>query len=74
MSEKERQSFEEALSRLEAIVNELEDESIPLEKSIKLYEEGLELSKLCTKKLEEAELRIKKVSSEQPADEEKEKE
>jgi len=73
MSEKERQSFEEALSRLEAIVNELEDESIPLEKSIELYEEGLELSKLCTKKLEDAELRIKKVSAEQPADE-KEKE
>ena len=62
MSEKERQSFEDALSRLEAIVNELEDESIPLEKSIELYEEGIKLSKFCTEKLEEAELQIKKVA------------
>lgn len=68
MSDTERQSFEDALSRLEAIVNELEDESIPLEKSIELYEEGIELSKMCTDKLEKAELRIKKVASEQSAD------
>lgn len=62
MSEKERPSFEEALSRLEVIVNELEDESIPLEKSIELYEEGIELSKMCTQTLEEAEQRIEKVA------------
>lgn len=68
MGEKERPSFEEALSRLEAIVNELEDESIPLEKSIELYEEGMELSKMCTQTLEEAELRIERVA-EQHADE-----
>jgi len=73
MSDTERQSFEDALSRLEAIVNELEDESIPLEKSIKLYEEGIELSKMCTDKLEKAELRIKKVASEQSADEKENK-
>jgi len=72
MSQKEQQSFENALSRLEAIVNELEDESIPLEKSIELYEEGIELSKMCTDKLEEAELRIKKVASEQSDEKEKE--
>jgi len=68
MSEKERPSFEEALFRLEAIVKELEDESISLEKSIELYEEGIELSKLCTQTLEEAELRIENVV-EQHADE-----
>lgn len=68
MSKKERPSFEEALQRLEEIVSELEDESIPLEQSIELYEEGIELSKLCTKTLEEAELRIQKVA-EQHADE-----
>ncbi len=62
MSDKERPSFEEALSRLEAIVNELEDESIPLEKSIELYEEGIELSKMCTQTLEEAEQRIEQVA------------
>lgn len=65
MSEKERPSFEEALSRLEAIVDELEDESISLEKSIELYEEGIKLSKLCTQTLEEAELRIEKVADQQ---------
>jgi exodeoxyribonuclease VII small subunit len=68
MSEKERPSFEEALKRLEEIVEKLEDESISLEKSIALYEEGIELSKHCTETLEEAELRIKKVA-EQHADE-----
>lgn len=68
MDRKEPQSFEEALKRLEQIVNELEDESISLEASIKLYEEGIELSKHCTETLEEAELRIKKVA-EQHAEE-----
>lgn len=65
MSKKERPGFEEALSRLEAIVKELENESISLEKSIELYEEGIELSKLCTETLEEAELRIQKVADQQ---------
>lgn len=69
MSEKERPSFEEALTRLEEIVSELEDESISLEKSIKLYEEGIELSKICSQTLEEAELRIEKVAAEQNAEE-----
>lgn len=64
MDEKERPSFEDALRRLEEIVNELEDESISLEESIDLYEEGIKLSKICTETLEEAELRIKKVVDE----------
>lgn len=68
MAEKERQSFEEALSRLEVIVSELEDESVSLEKSIELYEEGLELASYCTKTLEEAELRIEKVNEQQSDD------
>lgn len=65
MDTEKQPNFEEALARLESIVKELEDESIPLEKSINLYEEGIELSKICTQTLEEAELRIQKVSSEQ---------
>lgn len=67
MSTKERQSFEEALSRLKEIVDQLEDDSISLEESIKLYEEGIKLSKMCTETLEQAELRIEKVN-EQHAD------
>lgn len=62
MAKKERPNFEEALKRLEEIVDELEDDSISLKRSIKLYEEGIELSKFCTSTLEEAELRIKKVA------------
>lgn len=69
MSKKERQSFEEALSRLEEIVDKLEDESISLEDTIRLYEEGIKLSKICTETLEQAELRIEKVN-EQHADNE----
>ncbi|MFH5832284.1 exodeoxyribonuclease VII small subunit [Halalkalibaculum sp. DA3122] len=64
MSKKERLSFEEALTRLEEIVSKLEDESVSLEDSIELYEEGITLSNICTKTLEEAELRIEKVHEE----------
>lgn len=64
MAEKERLSFEKALSRLETIVEKLDDESLSLEESIELYEEGIVLSKQCTQTLEEAELRIEKVNEE----------
>lgn len=72
MSTKEHLSFEKALSKLETIVQELEDESISLEKSIELYEEGIALSRQCTKTLEEAELRIKNVSEQQTDNQDKE--
>lgn len=72
MSKKEHLSFEKALSRLENIVNELENESITLDESIELYEEGISLSKQCTEKLEDAELRIKKVAEQQTDDNNKE--
>ncbi len=65
MSKKEQFSFEEALSRLEVIVEKLEDESISLDESIALYEEGITLSKKCTETLEEAELRIQNVAENQ---------
>lgn len=65
MSNSERLSFEEALSKLEDVVNKLEDESISLDESIDLYEKGIELSDFCTQTLEDAELRIKKVAEKQ---------
>lgn len=65
MKNEDQPNFEEALARLESIVKELEDESISLEKSINLYEEGIKLSRICTQTLEEAELRIEKVSMQQ---------
>lgn len=64
MDDKERLSFEKALSRLETIVEKLDDESLSLEESIELYEEGIVLSKQCSQTLEEAELRIEKVNEE----------
>ncbi|MGN8225546.1 exodeoxyribonuclease VII small subunit [Gracilimonas sp. BCB1] len=62
MAEKERLSFEEALKKLESIVEQLEDEEITLEDSVKLYEEGVKMSQFCTEILEQAELRIEQVN------------
>jgi exodeoxyribonuclease VII small subunit len=53
-----KERFEDALSKLEKIVSKLEDGEIPLEESLKLFEEGIRLSRLCNQKLEEAEKRV----------------
>ena len=50
--------FEDALKRLEEIVQKLEKGELPLEESLVLYEEGIRLSRVCHAKLEEAEGRI----------------
>ena len=50
--------FEDALKQLEEIVQRLEKGELPLEESLKLYEEGIRLSRLCHAKLEEAEGKI----------------
>jgi exodeoxyribonuclease VII small subunit len=55
-------SFEESFSRLEKILETLESEDCPLEDTIKLYEEGLGLTKECYNKLNNAELRIKEIN------------
>ncbi len=52
------ESFEKNLERLDAIVHQLEDADLPLEKALELYEEGMKLSQLCHKQLEEAEGRV----------------
>jgi exodeoxyribonuclease VII small subunit len=51
-------AFEKNLERLDAIVHELEDGELPLEKALQLYEEGMQLSEICQKQLEEAEGRV----------------
>ena len=53
--------FEEALDKLAEINEKLESDEISLEDSVKLFKEGLELSKLCQKKLDEAKLEIEKI-------------
>lgn len=50
--------FEKNLERLDAIVRQLEDADLPLEKALQLYEEGMKLSEVCHKQLEEAEGRV----------------
>ena len=54
-------SFEEALARLEKIVDELERGEYTLEESLKKFEEGLELGKKCQKFLDEAEGKMRKL-------------
>jgi len=52
------ESFEKNLERLDTIVRQLEDAELPLEKALQLYEEGMKLSEVCHKQLEEAEGRV----------------
>lgn len=51
-------SFETAIERLEAIVEEMESDKLPLEQLLTRYEEGTKLVKVCQEKLETAERRI----------------
>ena len=53
-----KMKFEEALERLEQIVCQLEDGSLGLDESLKIFDEGIKLTQACTKKLEESEKRI----------------
>lgn len=50
--------FEEAMERLEDIVQGLEEGELTLEKSLVTFEEGMKLIKFCSKKLEEAEQKV----------------
>ncbi|MDO9228728.1 MAG: exodeoxyribonuclease VII small subunit [Syntrophales bacterium] len=53
-----KEKFEEALERLEEIVRRMEAGEMTLEESLKAFEEGIKLSRLCTKKLDEADRRV----------------
>jgi exodeoxyribonuclease VII small subunit len=61
MPKANKQSFEKALRRLEEIVQELENGEIPLDDSLKIYEEGVELTKFCYDKLNQTEEKLKKL-------------
>ena len=52
-------TFEAAMTRLEAVVKALEDGKTSLEESMKLYEEGVALVRLCSTRLEDAEHKVK---------------
>ncbi|MGA2318460.1 MAG: exodeoxyribonuclease VII small subunit [Thermodesulfobacteriota bacterium] len=53
-----KEKFEDALNKLEKIVSKLEEGDIPLEESLKLFEEGIRLSRFCNQKLDEAEKKV----------------
>ena len=53
-----KKTFEQSMKQLEQIVQELESGDLPLEKAIKKFEEGTQLSKYCSAKLDETEKKI----------------
>ena len=57
-------NFETNLKKLEMIVDKLESWDIGLEESVKLYEEGMKIKKICDKKLKDIEMQIKKIKIE----------
>ncbi|MCP8616814.1 exodeoxyribonuclease VII small subunit [Salirhabdus salicampi] len=54
-------SFEEAIEKLEQIVEKLEESDVPLEKAIDYYQEGMKLSKYCNDKLSKVEKQMEQV-------------
>ena len=61
MNKNNEKNFEAALKRLEQISDLLENEETPLEESIKLFEEGIELKEYCEEKLKSAKIKIDKI-------------
>ena len=59
MAERKRVDIESSMKRLEEIVKEMEEEKLPLDKSLKLYEEGIGLVARCSEELEAAKRKIK---------------
>lgn len=56
-------TFEENMQRLEQIVRAMERGDVPLEESLKLFQEGTELVRKCGKILDEAQLQVKKITA-----------
>lgn len=59
----EKMTYEKAVSRLEEIVDKLENGNLSLEEMMKLYEEGTALAVRCSKSLDEAQLKITELSA-----------
>jgi exodeoxyribonuclease VII small subunit len=62
MSDTSIKDFEAAIAELESVVKKLEEGDLPLEQSLALYERGVQLSRFCHARLEEAEHRIEILS------------
>lgn len=61
----EKIKFEKALERLEQIVEELEGGNLELEKSLKMFEEGIKMARACQTHLSQAEKKIEKLVKDQ---------
>ena len=61
MKDEKELGFEEAIERLESLVGELEGGDLPLEDSLKSFEEGVRLVRSCSARLQRAELRIQQL-------------
>ena len=57
--------FEKAIQRLEKIVDDLEKGDLDIDKSLEIFEEGIKMSRVCSKKLNEAEAKIEKLTRDQ---------
>lgn len=60
-----KMTYEQAMARLEEIVTKLDDGSLPLDESIKLFEESTKLALFCNTSLEKAKLKITELSEKQ---------
>ncbi len=59
--QEDNKDFETSLKKLEKIVSDLENGELPLEESIKTFEEGVKLTKHCQNLLSKAEIKIQKL-------------
>ena len=58
----EPRNFEDSMKRLDEIVGQLEEDKLPLDTMISLYEEGVTLARACGEKLEAAEQKVKLIA------------
>lgn len=58
-----KDSFEKDLKRLEDIVAKMEEGDVPLNESMKLFEEGVKLSRLCSERLDKAEKKVEIITA-----------
>jgi exodeoxyribonuclease VII small subunit len=65
MSKKKSEQFEEALKRLQGIVEKMERGDLPLEEAVETFTEGVRLVTYCQQKLEEAENRVQTLLKDQ---------
>ncbi|MBE4910445.1 exodeoxyribonuclease VII small subunit [Cytobacillus suaedae] len=61
MTEEKQMTFEDAMEKLEEIVERLEEGDVPLEKAISYFQEGMKLSKLCHDKLQNVEKQMDQI-------------